>query len=86
MVKPGADPGEIRLAYRGASEVGVNRAGQLEVKTPVGSLSDERPVSYQEVSGRRVEVASGYELGAGAKRARGPTASGWGSMTGAGSW
>src|SRR4029453_11927159 len=48
VVKPGADPGRIRLAYRGASEVKVNRAGQLEVKTPAGSLSDERPVSYQE--------------------------------------
>ncbi len=65
VVKAGADPGQIKLGYRGASEVKVNEGGELEVKTPVSSLSDERPVSYQGEEGERVEVATAYQLEAG---------------------
>ncbi|MGH9839380.1 MAG: SBBP repeat-containing protein [Blastocatellia bacterium] len=62
VVRPGADPQRIRLAYRGASAVKINLAGELEVRTPVGSFSDERPVSYQGVNGRQIEVATAYKL------------------------
>jgi len=50
LVHPGADPGQIRLLYRGASALTVNTDGQIEVSTPVGSLYDDSPVAYQEVS------------------------------------
>jgi hypothetical protein len=43
VVKPGADPQQIWLAYRGATVVRRNAAGQLEVTTPVGSLHDDKP-------------------------------------------
>ena len=56
LVKPGADPGQVRLAYRGASGVRVNGAGQLEIETPGGVLQDDRPYAYQEIEGRRVAV------------------------------
>jgi Beta-propeller repeat len=62
LVKPGADPDQVRLAYRGARDVRLNDAGQLEVETPVGVLQDDRPYAYQEVEGRRVEVSSEYSL------------------------
>jgi len=62
VVKPGADPNIIRLAYRGATSVAINNAGQLEVKTPVGGFKDERPYTYQDVDGQRVEVATAYTL------------------------
>ena len=62
VVRPGADPAQIKLAYRGASGLRLNPAGQLEVETPVGGFEDERPESYQEVGGERVAVASGYRL------------------------
>ena len=62
LVKPGADPRVIRLAYRGATGVGVSDAGQLEVVTPLGHLRDDRPVAYQEVRGKRVEVTTDYAL------------------------
>jgi len=62
VVKPGADPNIIRLAYRGASSITINDAGQLEVKTPVGGFQDERPYTYQDVDGRRIEVATGYRV------------------------
>jgi hypothetical protein len=58
VVKPGADPERIKLAYRGATAVQLNPAGQLAVSTPVGSFHDDKPYAYQEVAGRRVAVAA----------------------------
>ena len=44
LVKPGADPAQIRLAYRGASGVRLNDAGQLEVETPAGGVPGRQAV------------------------------------------
>jgi hypothetical protein len=65
LLRPGATPADIRLAYGGASGLSVNGAGELLVQTPLGALRDERPVSYQQIEGRQVTVASGFALGAG---------------------
>jgi hypothetical protein len=62
VIKPGADPRRIRLAYRGA-QVRLTEEGRLETKTPVASLLDEKPYSYQRVEGRNVETETAYELG-----------------------
>ena len=62
VVKPGADPDQIKLAYSGASDVRLNQSGQLDVITPVGSFLDDRPVSYQEVNGQPTEVATSFNL------------------------
>ncbi|MEO8436717.1 MAG: SBBP repeat-containing protein [Pyrinomonadaceae bacterium] len=62
LVKPGADPNQIKLAYRGATDVKLNEAGQLEVTTPVRSFQDQKPYSYQESSAGRSEVATSYQL------------------------
>jgi hypothetical protein len=40
VLQPGADPEDIRLAYRGAN-LKLNEAGQLEVSTPQGGFTDE---------------------------------------------
>jgi len=65
VVHPGADPGKIRLAYRGATDVRVNEEGRLEVRTPLGGFEDDVPVAWQEVEGKRVEVSLSYKLEAG---------------------
>lgn len=62
IVKPGADPARIRLAYRGATEVGVNAAGQMQVSTPLGAFNDDTPVAYQEFAGQRVPVSMAFAL------------------------
>jgi hypothetical protein len=62
LVKSGADPERIRLAYRGVSSLSITDAGQLEVQTPVRGFQDDRPVSYQEVEGRAVEVRTAYAV------------------------
>jgi len=61
-VAPGADPERIRLAYAGANGLALSDAGHLLVATPLGTLRDARPVSYQAVDGRRVPVESRYEI------------------------
>lgn len=61
-VSPGVDPGKIRIAYRGATSLSLDESGRLEMSTPVGSLFDEPPRAYQEVRGRRVDVAAAYAL------------------------
>ena len=48
VVKPGADPARVRLAYRGANGVRLNDLGQLEVETPAGGFKDDTPYAYQE--------------------------------------
>ncbi|KKL20761.1 hypothetical protein LCGC14_2452240 [marine sediment metagenome] len=67
VVKPGADPEQIRLAYRGASSVKLNSAGQLAISTPVGGFRDDKPFAYQRTDGQRVQVPADYDL---ASRAR----------------
>ncbi len=62
VVKPGADPAQVRLAYRGAGAVRSNDAGQLEVDTPAGGFKDDTPYAYQEVGGRRSAVRAVYAL------------------------
>jgi hypothetical protein len=62
MVKPGADPQQIRLAYHGATGVQLSDAGELEVTTPVGVVTDDTPLAYQELAGQHVAVAAAYTL------------------------
>ena len=86
VVKPGADPGQIKLAYRGAYGVR-DKPGRAARGEDAGGQPERRAASLLPGGGRAaVEVASGYRLEAEAERGRGPTASGWGSTTGAGSW
>lgn len=63
LVKPGADPAQIKLAYRGASAVRLDEQGRIEVSTPLGGFHDDAPYVYQDVGGERVEVKSAYSLG-----------------------
>jgi len=62
VVKPGADPNQIRLAYRGATGVSVKEIDQLVITTPLASFGDAEPYAYQEIDGQRVEVPMAYEL------------------------
>ncbi len=62
VVHPGADPGQIRLAYRGAEAVTLNAAGQIEVTTPVGGFTDDLPVAWQEGPAGRTPVSATFDI------------------------
>lgn len=61
IVHPGADPGQIRLAYNGA-DVSLTDAGRLKIRTPIGGFEDGIPVAYQEIDGQRVKIYMAYAL------------------------
>lgn len=60
VVRPGARPSDIRLAYAGADRVTLDRDGALLVETAVGTVRDAAPVSWQDVGGERIPVESRY--------------------------
>jgi hypothetical protein len=62
IVHPGADPGRIRLAWRGASGVDVAPSGELEISTPVRVFRDEAPVSYQSSGEGTQPVSTAYRI------------------------
>ena len=76
IVKPGGSVHAIRLAYRGADGLAVDAGGNLQVTTPLGVLTDERPTTYQVIDGRRVPVESRFVIA-------GDAATSYGFVTGA---
>jgi hypothetical protein len=61
-LRPGADPGRIRLAYAGAEQLSLTKAGALAIATRLGTLADSRPRSYQPFGGEHEPVRSGFML------------------------
>jgi len=62
VLAPGASPRAIKLAVGGARGLSLDRAGNLVLRLPGGSLSTNRPVVYQQVRGQRVAVSGRYAL------------------------
>ena len=61
VVAPGANPNIIQLAFNGASKLEVNQQN-LVLHTNVGSIQLHKPVVYQQIEGKRREIASHYVL------------------------
>ena len=61
-VQPGARVEDIRLTYGGATQLSLTATGDLLIETPVGDLTDSRPVSYQRIGGREVAVQTRFAL------------------------
>lgn len=60
QISPGADPGRIRLALRGAGEARLDARGALVLRVGAGTLRLPRPIIYQQVGGHRRPVSGGY--------------------------
>jgi len=60
-VRPGADPGSVRLAFEGVDGISVS-GGDLVMATPAGRIKMRRPYAYQQTSGRRTPVACEYRI------------------------
>ncbi len=61
IVKPGADPSQIKIEYTGAFGIDKNK-DDLEIRTAVGSLIEQKPFSYQASGHSRQTVPSEYML------------------------
>jgi hypothetical protein len=62
IVAPGADPGQVQLAWEGADSLRVNQEGDLVIATRLGDMVQKKPQVYQEVGGKQVEVATRYQV------------------------
>jgi hypothetical protein len=60
VVNPGANPGDIRIAFTGVDNLDVDPAGDLVLHTASGELRQHKPVVYQEQAGERQEVQGKY--------------------------
>jgi hypothetical protein len=59
---PGADPDAIVMAYTGLRSLTLRADGALILETPLGQLTEEAPLIYQQVDGYRREVRGGYTI------------------------
>lgn len=62
IAKPGADPTVIQLAYEGVQGLQLTESGALEVELGDGRLIQKKPTIYQEIEGKRLEVAGQFKL------------------------
>jgi hypothetical protein len=61
-VLPSANPELIKVTLQGAKELKVNDKGELEVLTDHGPINFTKPLAYQEINGKRVEVEVAYRI------------------------
>ncbi|NUN52663.1 MAG: fibronectin type III domain-containing protein, partial [Planctomycetaceae bacterium] len=62
LLRPGTDPGRIRLSFEGAGSPRLDRAGNLVLDTPAGPLYQGAPRAWQEIDGRRRDVPCSFRL------------------------
>ena len=60
VVSPGADPAMIKIRYDGVEGISVNEAGELQVATAWGTVTERQPVLYQNINGERQAVSGRY--------------------------
>lgn len=61
IVKPGADPATIRLAFEGVDGISIQK-GNLLLQTSVGTVTEMAPFAYQFINGVMREVPCQYSL------------------------
>jgi len=62
IVRPGADPNDIQLRYRGSQGTEIDDRGRLLVRNPIRTLVDEAPTAYAEQGADRSPVSAGYQV------------------------
>ena len=60
IVQPGASVKEIQFVYKDLYETCIDENGNLIITTPFGDLTDEKPVGYQMINGKKEIVESEY--------------------------
>lgn len=60
IVRPGADPAQVRFELQGAQDIKVNARGELEFTTALGTLQKGVPYTYQCIGGEEIKVDASY--------------------------
>jgi len=61
-IKPDANPEDIKIRLKSAKGLRVNESGGLEVETELGTVTFTKPVAYQEIGDKRVEITAEYVI------------------------
>ncbi|MGF1639160.1 MAG: PKD domain-containing protein [Cyclobacteriaceae bacterium] len=56
VVKPGADPNQIKLSYNGAEQVSI-KDGDLLIETSLNTVTEKAPYAYQIIDGKEIAVS-----------------------------
>ncbi|MBI2472585.1 MAG: SBBP repeat-containing protein [Planctomycetes bacterium] len=75
IVKPGANPSRVRLAYRGIKGWKITEDGDLSIDLENGKVVQKKPYVYQVINGKKVEVEGRFKI----QDARGMKLEGWGA-------
>lgn len=62
IVEPGADYKKITMTFKGAKNVRLDKEGNLVIKTAGEDVIQKAPFVYQEINGKRQEIASNYVI------------------------
>ncbi len=62
VISPGADPGQIQFAVKGANSISLDSDGNLVLNTENGDLHFQSPTVYQDSNGTRVPVQGEYVI------------------------
>lgn len=62
VVRPGADPKQIRLKVEGVDRLSIGSDGSLKLHSSAGDLEYSPPVAYQEIDGQLIPVKVSYQL------------------------
>ena len=60
IVKSGADANKIKMKYKGAGNVYLDKDGSVRVTTPLGEIKEEKPFTYSSNTG--IEIESVYKV------------------------
>ncbi|MBL7891219.1 MAG: SBBP repeat-containing protein, partial [Bacteroidia bacterium] len=62
IIQPYADPNQIKLCWKGAESIHLNRDGHLVIKTSINEFTESIPKVYQVINGKIVDVRARYIL------------------------
>jgi len=62
IVAPGGDPNAIRLCFKDAGKMSLDKAGNLIVPTLLGNVTLCAPVVYQRVNGKKQNIKGSYRI------------------------
>jgi gliding motility-associated-like protein len=61
IVKPGADPAQIRIHYAGAEKIEL-RSGALIIHTSLGEITEEAPIAWQIIDGIKKPITCRFKI------------------------
>ena len=62
IIGNGGNPEDITAKVKGANDLKINKNGELEIITELGSIKFTEPIAYQEIGNKRIEIAVAYNI------------------------